>query len=425
MDILAWITPELSRAEWIPHIMIFTINIGLLLFARPLLNLIEVDEQNKITPRIFRTVNLVILVLHVLDIALLRFSNHYENYLIKLGLSLASIYTALYLYNLLCFLSRKRFGNEQTIDDKKIFLETYSSRLVSLLFLIFIIITTIYTLIKIWGADSMLETTGIFGIIAAFLAFTSNSWAPDIISGLIILNSKVLQDGDVVVVDGYPDEYIINKVTLIYVVLYDVRNNHRTLIRNNQFIRTKIDNLSRVASTDGVRQALKYNIGYPEICASSPEERAEKVRRFRSRIDRMFSAAFDSCAANEQIKINRVTPFEWALTNTGDYALEYTLWLYLERIPNTKITSTIRRHLMGTIYQVNEAVFFASEAESLSLATPMLNTLTISSAEQTLTAGAPHNTEAGHSPTHVAPSEALSPKAPVRHKKQSKKTDID
>ena len=49
-------------------------------------------------------------------------------------------------------------------------------------------------------------------------------------------------------IDGYPDEYIINKVSFIYVTLLDVRKNHRILMRNSRFIQSKIDNLNRVAS---------------------------------------------------------------------------------------------------------------------------------------------------------------------------------
>ena len=141
-----------------------------------------------------------------------------------------SVYAGMFIYSLCCLWSRRRFGTAKEMDGAKVYLDTYSTRLVDFLLLAIIALTTIYALIKIWGADSMLEATGIFGIIAALLAFTSNIWAPDIIGGLIILNTQILEDGDVVMLDGYPDEYIISKVTLIYVILYDVRNNHRTLI---------------------------------------------------------------------------------------------------------------------------------------------------------------------------------------------------
>lgn len=373
MSSLSWIIPELSRAEWMTHACIFTINIALLVFARPLLNIFDANRNNETTLKIFRYLNILILILHVLDVAFLSISNQYENYFIKLGYSLAAIYCAIFLYSLLCFLSRKRFGSEKNIDDKKIFLDTYSSRLIDLLFLIVMVFTAIYTLIKIWGADSMLETTGIFGITAALAAFTSNIWAPDIISGLIILNTQILEDGDVVVVGGNSNEYIINKVSLVYVVLYDVRNNHRTLIRNSEFIKHKIENLSRMASRDGLRHALVYKIGYPSFSGASADERRDQLRDFKNKINKLFTMAFAVSCENKLVKINRDKTFEWALTATRDSSLEYTLWVYLERMPDTKVTATIRKHLMGTMFLVNEAVYSASVIENIELATPMLN----------------------------------------------------
>jgi len=370
---LEWFIPDLSQTKWLIHGLIFLANISLLLFAQPILKLIEGERDSPTKLKIFRTLNILVLALHAIDIGLLRISNSYENYFINVGLSLMAVYAGLFSYSICSFFSRKKFGTEKLLDKNKVFLDSYSSRLVDIILLFIIAITTIYALIKIWGADSMLETTGIFGIVAAFLAFTSSIWAPDIISGLIILNTEILEDGDVVVVDGHPDEYIISKVTLIYIILYDVRNNHRTLIRNNQFIRNKIDNLSRIASTDGVRQNLVYNIGYPKIQGGTPEERSKQLKSFKNRIDRLFNLAYEDCNGQPDIKINQGRPFEWALTNTGDFSLEYTLWIYLERIPNTKITATIRKHLMGTIYKVNEAVYTASILEEIDLSTPTLN----------------------------------------------------
>jgi len=209
----------------------------------------------------------------------------------------------------------------------------------------------------------------VIGVIGVMLALTQGSWAPDIISGLIILNSQSLEDGDVVVIEGHKNEYVISRVTLIYVILYDIRNNHRTLMRNSLFTGRRVDNLSRVASANGVRQALTYKIGYPQFSGHS-DDRAQQLKMFRDTIDDMFTRTFEACKDREDVKINEAKPFEWALTNAGDYALEYTLWIYLERIPNTKITSRLRQHLMGTIYKVNEEVYTASILENIDLSTP-------------------------------------------------------
>ncbi len=373
MDMFSWFIPDLSQADWGKHGSIFFINLFLLLFSRPILSLLGSDHQNNSTLKIFRYLNIAVLILHVVDLALLRISSGYQHYFINVGFSLMAVYAALFVYSVLCYLSRKRFGIEKTIDEKVIFLDTYSSRLIGLLFLALTTVTTIYTLIKIWGADSMLETTGIFGIVAALIAFTSNIWAPDILGGLIILNTQMLEDGDVVIVDGYEDEYIISKVSLVYVLLYDVCNNHRTLIRNSEFVKTKIDNLSRIASTDGLRQPLVYNIGYPDFSGLTVDEKNESFKRFKARVERMFATAFNKGCEDKRIKVNADKGFEWFLTATGDFALEYTLWIYLERLPNTKITATIRRHLMGSVFLVNELVYEASVMEGIELATPTLS----------------------------------------------------
>ena len=369
MDILENIIPQLSQTQWMGHGLIFALNIALFIFARPLLNLIAPDEDNSSKVKIFRALNVLVFLLHFLDLILTGATSNYHHYFIKLGYSLMIIYAGMLVYSFFGSLSKKRFGRERVQDDKTVYSETYSTRLVNLVLLVLIAMTAIYTLIVIWEADGLLGPTGIFGILMAFLAFTSSVWAPDIISGLIILNSQSLEDGDVVVIDGHKNEYVISRVTLIYVILYDIRNNHRTLMRNSLFTGQRVDNLSRVASTNGVRQGLTYKIGYPEFTGHK-EDRAAQLKNFRDTIEDMFTQAFEVCKEREDIKINETKPFEWALTNAGDYALEYTLWIYLERIPNTKITSRLRQHLMGTIYKVNEEVYTASILENIDLSTP-------------------------------------------------------
>ena len=371
MDFLLNIIPKLTQGEWFAHGLVFMLNIVLFIFARPILNFVAPNQNNDTKIKIFRALNVLVLLLHILDLILVSVTSDYRNYFINLGYSLMIIYASMMAYSFLGALSKKRFGRERTVDEKTIYTETYSTRLVNLLLLIIIVFTTIYGLIIIWGANSLLETTGIFGLLMAFLAFTSSVWAPDIISGLIVLNSESIEDGDVVLIDGHPNEYVISRVTLIYVVLYDIRNNHRTLMRNSQFTSNRVDNLSRVASSKGVRQALKYNIGYPQFTGNE-QARAAQLADFKENIDNLFEGAEKSCAGNEDIKINESSTFEWALTNAGDYALEYTLWIYLERIPSTKVTSTLRKHLMGTMYKVNEAVYTSSVLENIDLSTPDL-----------------------------------------------------
>lgn len=372
MEFLQDLFTELTSGDRPVLSLLFFLNILLLILARPIINFLAPDQDNKTKIKIAQALNVLVILFQIIDFGMRQSFDWYGGgYLINLGISLMVIYTGVFFYSASGTFTRKRFGKSRTFDEKTVFIETYNSRLVNIVMLAIIVLTIVYVLIKIWGADSLLETTGIIGILLVFLGFTSSIWAPDIVSGLIILNSEMLVDGDVVVIDGHDNEYIIARVTLIYAVLYDVRNNHRTLLRNTQFIQSRIDNLSRIASSDGVRQAFKYNIGYPEF-SEKREDRDAEFTAFQKNIGDMFSRSFEACCANADIKINQNKPFEWALTNAGDYALEYTMWVYLDRIPNTKVTATIRKHLMGTLYKVNGAVFAASVSEGIDLSTPDL-----------------------------------------------------
>ncbi len=377
MNSIQTLFPNLTEAQLFAHTSILAINLVLFLLIKPILTSVESGKDHDSKIYILRAINIFIIILLGINLVLSRAHEDYQNHFIKIGLSLFAIYAGFVVYSISSYFLRKRFGTEKELDNKQVFLETYSSRIVDILLMVLVIFATLYAIIMIWGADSMLETTGIIGIVFAFMAFTSSIWAPDIISGLIILNTQMLEDGDLVLIDGYPDEYIISKVSFIYVILYDARNNHRTLIRNSRFIQSKIDNLSRIASTDGIRKRLVYQIGYPDISAEDAETRYEQFQLFKQNIDKMFDKAYHKACEDEKIKINSNKHFEWSLTKTGNYALEYTLWFYLEKIPNTKVTATIRKHYMRTIYRVNEAVFDASITENIDLSTPDLNTITV------------------------------------------------
>lgn len=359
-------------AEWILHCLVFAVNLALFLGAKPIVVWASGGTESLPKISIFKAINVSLMALHALDVLLVGTYPEYQHYFVRIGSSLALVYISLLLFGFFTQFSRKRFGNKREVEGSVTYYDSYNSRLIEIIILVLIIFLAVYCLIKVWDADSLLETTGIFGILAAFLAFTSGTWAPDIISGLLILNSEMLEDGDLVCIDGYPDEYIINRVSFMYTTLFDVRNNHRTLIRNSRFTQTKIDNISKIASTDGVRQGLVYKIGYPNINAETEEEREAAHKSFRKSVDVMFQSAYERCCLDSDIKINRKKEFEWLMTNAGNYALEYTLWFYLFRIPNSKVTATARKHLISTTYKINETVYEASVVHGLDLSTPDL-----------------------------------------------------
>jgi len=365
------ITPDFSQIEWLVHGSFFVLNIILLFFAKPIINRIDPGQDHSIALKIFVTINIFFLIFHAVDIVLMTLNLDYQNLFIKLAYTALCFYVSILVFKIGNAFFRRRFGKAKTFEGELIYQDSYSSRVVELIFLVTVFLFTTYTLIKIWDMDSLLETTGIFGITIGFAALTSSVWAPDILSGLIILNTNILEDGDVVVVDGYSDEYIIHKVSFIYTVLYDIRNNHRTFIRNKKFIESKIDNLSRVASTDGIRKSLRYKIGYPDF-SGDKNTRVENLAIFNKKIDKLFNLANEMAIEKKDFPIRKQKPFEWFLTDTGDYALEYTLFIYLESVPTTKITSVARKHLLSSLFSINNMVLEASMFVGLELKTPDL-----------------------------------------------------
>lgn len=366
--------PDFSQIEWLAHACIFALNLILLFFAKPIINRIDPGQDHSIALKIFVTINIFFLIFHALDIVLMMLNLDYQNLFIKLAYTALCFYVSVLVFKVGNAFFRRRFGKAKTFEGELIYQDSYSSRVVELIFLVTIFLFATYTFIKVWGMDSLLETTGIFGITIGFAALTSSVWAPDILSGLIILNTNILEDGDVVVIDGYSDEYIIHKVSFIYTVLYDIRNNHRTFIRNKKFIESKIDNLSRIASTDGIRKSIKYNIGYPNF-SNDKDIRLDNLASFSKKIDKVFLLANEMAIEKNDLPIKKKKSFEWFLTNTGDYALEYTLFIYLEPVTTTKVTSVARKHLLSSLYNVNTIVLESSTLVGLELKTPDLISL--------------------------------------------------
>ena len=152
MEFVDSLISELISGERWELNLLFFVNVVLLLLARPIVNFISPNQDNKNKIKIFQGLNLLVIAFQVVDFALRRSLSGYEGgYLINLGVSLMAIYGGVFLYSICGTLSRKRFGRSRTLDDQTIYVETYNSRLVTIVLMSVIVLTVIYALIKIWG----------------------------------------------------------------------------------------------------------------------------------------------------------------------------------------------------------------------------------------------------------------------------------
>lgn len=269
----------------------------------------------------------------------------------SIGIKILGILAVLYSANIINFLLQyfihKQYGKARNIGERTIYVETYQTRLLTILTVVFISVIAIVSIVKLLGADSLLEAGGVIGIIGVFLGLTQSSWAPDIISGLIILNSDMLEEGDIIDTgDGILGR--VYKTKLFHTEILNISNNHRIMIRNAHLRDKTIHNLSNFASAKGLRECLTFNIGY--------DVEEEKVRA-------MFEEAYHA-AIDADIPIEENTHVEAKVLETGDHAVTWGVLYHLKKVE--KILS-VRRDF-------RELILCTSKKHSIELATPITHT---------------------------------------------------
>ena len=331
---------------------LLAINFLLIVFAPYLVTRFSKEDLSK-GARDFR-IN-VIRGLNVLIIGLL---GHFRFYAADdqssqgIGITVLSILFIIYLSYLSAHLIgrfvRLRLGRPiQNDGSEHRIADTYASRALSIFISVFIGIMALISIIRLAGFSSLLEAGGVIGFIGVFLALTQGAWAPDIISGLVILNSKMFKERDVIkITDSGEDMYaIVYRTMAFHTELLNLVDNHRVLIKNAKIREQTIHNLSRFASARGLRETLLFKIGYdvPSI----------KVRD-------MFESAFQAAVEDSEIPIEKQYPLEVRLKDTGDHAIEWSVHYYTKK----------EGALIKTRQLFREKILEASIACSISLSTP-------------------------------------------------------
>jgi len=369
--------PDIAHLNWFSvaySVSILLVNVGLYIFAPKIVSYFNSGKENNFQLTILRSVNMLFILFSVLDFLISFVTEAYSNYFSGFAYTLIVVYISAFAYNAISLISRKKFGKEKEMDKKVVYVDTYNSRLVDIFAMTIIVFIAVFLIVKAWGLNSMLETTGLLGLVVAFLALTNSIWAPDPYYCMVILSSDMLEDGDVVHIEGMKDDYIISRVTFIYTMLFNTRTNAKTLVRNSKLIEHHIDNLTKKASTDGLRHALTFKIGYPQIDGTLDikSHQSASMRDFLRQVDEMFKEVAAKAKEDENIKLNPNVEIEWMMTETGDYALEFTLVYFLDTLPKTKLTRNVRKHIVGTRNRLLRLCYEASVEKGLSLATPDL-----------------------------------------------------
>ncbi|MEE9335286.1 MAG: hypothetical protein V3U65_14450 [Granulosicoccaceae bacterium] len=269
-----------------------------------------------------------------------------------LGIQLLSILFVLYLSYLSAHLCsrivRRRFGKPIQSGSVQRIADTYASRALAIFVSAFIGIIALISIIRIAGFSSLLEAGGVIGFIGVFLALTQSAWAPDLISGLVILNTKMLEERDVVkLTDSHETFYAtVYRTRPFYTELLNLIDNHRVMIRNSKIRDYTVHNLSRFASAKGLRETLKFKIGYDTTPA---------------RVKEMFEEAFVAACDDPEIFVEEQHPLEIRIQDTGDHAVEWSIHYYTKE----------EAALIKTRQLFREKILYAAYEAAIDLSTPV------------------------------------------------------
>lgn len=268
-----------------------------------------------------------------------------QQYRVVTVLAIAASLYLCYLGNFItAYFIFKRFGKSRTIGEQTIVIPTYQTRALSLLASLLFIILGVVAIVQQLGFSSLLEAGGVIGVIGVMMALTQASWAPDIISGLILLNSDMIEEGDIL---ELPNGIIaeVFKTKMFHTELLDIAHNNRIMVRNTALRDHTLKNLSRFASTRGLRVNISFNIGYD----TTPEQ-----------VEALFNAACKQ-ARSESLMFEADQGMEATLMEAGDHALKWGLIFYT-KTPAKLIE--LRRRIIRIVQVL-------SKTHNINLATPL------------------------------------------------------
>lgn len=327
--------------------ILLAINVVVLVTARPLMDRIggAGSARNQNLAMLRAGTLLVILFLIVYNIVLPAEQHTFVTRVLGVVLIAFVGYLASSLTNRLI---KHRFGHKREVNGETLISETYNSRLLGIISAALLFVLALVAIVQILGFEDLLHAGGVLGVIGVMLALTQSSWAPDLISGLIILNSRLMEEGDVVELgDSEQLLALVFRTKLFHTELLDLTRNHRVMMQNANLRSCTIRNLSKFASARGLREMLEFNIGY------DVEPKAVK---------RLFDEAFSQLRESGDCQIEFAHGYDLFPVAAGNFAVTWAFFYY---------TKDLRR-LVTTRYRVVGATVQAARHYSVQLATPML-----------------------------------------------------
>jgi len=239
----------------------------------------------------------------------------------KIVFSAVAIIVVVVIYRLL---SRqiKRWKEQQKLEENVAFTLKRIFQWVAILAIVIIVFS-------MFGID--------FGIVGGLLAlaggtiigFAAMNTLGNAIAGIIVMTSRPFKIGDRIFFNGQFADVIA--IDLIYTRMKTL-DNVLVSVPNQELLKSEIDNYGKKSV---VRRSCSITAGYElasELVESALQEAAGKLIK-------------------EEIILREPKPYVW-ITNFGDYAVEYTLYVYINKIKLLpKIDAILKRTVLETSKQ--------------------------------------------------------------------------
>ena len=368
------------------QISLFILNIIVLFSTSSIIKKIspnnEDDEKIKRKRFIFFFFSILLLVSQLIYVGISTLE-HYQiiinnnfstikNLILEISETILVVYGTIFTHHILQSQIIKNFGDSEKSEDGFKKIKSYKTRMMSLGTLIVLSFLALILIINVWHFESALGTTGVVGIIVGFLAITSSIYGPDLWNGIVLIYSKLMEEGHLIHFEE--NFYLVYKVTPVETILFNIKDNSRTTIRNKFLGDKEINNLTKIAHNQGYRVSIVYKIGYPVDFNLSKENRQKQLQNFKHRLNKLIEKTFEDSITNEDVLINKNYPIEVHLLETGDYALHYRVCFYQE--PFEKTNSTVKAKKFLRSREVFNEIFFENSIEfNIDLSTPSLHIL--------------------------------------------------
>jgi len=137
------------------------------------------------------------------------------------------------------------YGKEVEVSGQKYFKKWYEASLFTLGINIITFLVGIFISIKIFQLDTLIEIWWLWAGILAFMWFTAPVWAIDMIAGIIILQSKNFETGQVYYLYERKLYVWIKSISLTEVKCIDLRSWNPIMFRPSDFRNLAVKNLSQ------------------------------------------------------------------------------------------------------------------------------------------------------------------------------------